>query len=158
MHLHSTIVAFRRIRVETLCTFATIGHLLQRWTKRAGLVAIKARQAALEACKPGSDEAGQSAPRKLYQRSRKVAHYVLMRSQGACESCERPAPFMKKDGTPYLEPHHVNRLTDGGLDHPRYVAAVCPSCHREIHSGVNGAIVNDRLKRRLEAIEGDVGR
>lgn len=113
-----------------------------------------ARLAALDACKPGSGDVGQSAPRKLYQRSRKVAHYVLMRAQGTCESCEKPAPFMKKDGTPYLEPHHVNRLSDGGLDHPRYVGAVCPSCHREIHSGVLGGLVNARLKRRLEAIEG----
>jgi 5-methylcytosine-specific restriction protein A len=112
-----------------------------------------ARLAALAACKPSSDDLGQSAPRKIYQRSRKVAHYVLMRAEGECESCERPAPFMKKDGTPYLEPHHVNRLSDGGLDHPRYVGAVCPSCHREIHSGVHGALVNERLKRRLEVIE-----
>ncbi|RON23139.1 HNH endonuclease [Pseudomonas brassicacearum] len=112
-----------------------------------------ARVAALAACKPGSDELGQSAPRKIYQRSRKVAHYVLMRAEGSCESCEKPAPFMKKDGTPYLEPHHVNRLSDGGLDHPRYVGAVCPSCHREIHSGVHGVLVNERLKQRLEAIE-----
>jgi len=112
-----------------------------------------ARLAALAACKPSSDDLGQSAPRKIYQRSRKVAHYVLMRAEGECESCEKPAPFMKKDGTPYLEPHHVNRLSDGGLDHPRYVGAVCPSCHREIHSGVHGTLVNERLKQRLEVIE-----
>ncbi|MBV4476520.1 HNH endonuclease [Pseudomonas botevensis] len=112
-----------------------------------------ARLAALAACKPTSDDLAQSAPRKIYQRSRKVAHYVQMRAQGVCESCERPAPFMKKDGTPYLEPHHVNRVSDGGLDHPRYVGAVCPSCHREIHSGVHGALVNERLKQRLEVIE-----
>lgn len=113
-----------------------------------------ARLAALAACKPENDESGQSAPRKIYQRSRKVAHYVLMRAQGLCESCLKPAPFRKKDGTPYLEPHHVNRLSDGGLDHPRYVGAVCPSCHREIHSGEHGTSVNNRLKLRLEAIEG----
>ncbi|VVO06975.1 MULTISPECIES: HNH endonuclease [Pseudomonas] len=112
-----------------------------------------ARLAALAACKPSSDDLGQSAPRKIYQRSRKVAHYVLLRADGTCESCDKPAPFMKKDGTAYLEPHHVNRLSDGGLDHPRYVGAVCPSCHREIHSGVHGALVNERLKQRLEAIE-----
>ncbi|MBJ7370610.1 HNH endonuclease [Pseudomonas moraviensis] len=113
-----------------------------------------ARLVAVAACKLSSDGFGQSAPRKIYQRSRKVSFYVLMRAQGICESCEMPAPFLKKDGTPYLEPHHVNRLSDGGLDHPRYVAAVCPSCHREIHSGVHGALVNQRLKLRLEAIEG----
>lgn len=113
-----------------------------------------ARIAALAACKPVTDSMYQSAQRKIYQRSRKVAHYVLMRAKGSCESCDKPAPFFKKDGTPYLEPHHVNRLSDGGLDHPRYVGAVCPSCHREIHSGVNGTSLNEQLKQRLVAIEG----
>lgn len=112
-----------------------------------------ARLAALAACKLGSDGLGQSAPRKIYQRSRKVVHYVLMRADGVCESCEKQAPFLKKNGTPYLEPHHVNRLSDGGLDHPRFVGAVCPSCHREIHSGMQGASMNEKLKRRLEKIE-----
>ena len=112
-----------------------------------------ARLAALEACKASNGDLGQSAPRKIYQRSRKVAHYVLMRADGICESCEKPAPFKRMDGTHYLEPHHVNRLSDGGLDHPRYVAALCPSCHREIHSGVGGYLKNAKLKRRLELIE-----
>lgn len=112
-----------------------------------------ARLAAFAACKPCNDNPIQSASRTIYQRSRKVAHYVLMRASGLCESCEKPAPFVKKDGTPYLEPHHVNRLSDGGLDHPRFVGAVCPSCHREIHSGVNGAMMNERLKKRLVKIE-----
>jgi len=112
-----------------------------------------ARLAAFAACKPSNDDVRHSAPRKIYQRNRKVSHYVLMRAKGECESCEKPAPFLKKDGTPYLEPHHVNRVSDGGLDHPRYVGAICPSCHREIHSGVHGALLNERLKQRLVAIE-----
>lgn len=113
-----------------------------------------ARLAALAACKPVTDEAPRSAPRNLYQRSQKVARYVAMRAKGLCECCQKPAPFLKRDGTPYLEPHHVNRLSDGGLDHPRYVGAVCPSCHREIHSGMHGASLNEELKQRLIAIEG----
>ncbi|WP_372439075.1 HNH endonuclease, partial [Pandoraea sputorum] len=72
---------------------------------------------------------------------------------GRCESCEKPAPFTKKDGSPYLEPHHVNRLSDGGLDHPQFVGAVCPNCHREIHSGVDGAKLNEQLKTYLKSIE-----
>nr|WP_242483006.1 hypothetical protein [Pseudomonas sp. TH10] len=55
-----------------------------------------ARLAALAACKLGSDGLGQSAPRKIYQRSRKVVHYVLMRADGVCESCKKQAPFLKK--------------------------------------------------------------
>lgn len=112
-----------------------------------------ARQAAIAACTPGTTEPGQSAPRKIYQRSRKVTHYVLMRAKGTCECCLKPAPFIKKDGTPYLEPHHVNRLSDGGLDHPRYVGAICPNCHRKIHSGMDGASINQQLKEHLQAIE-----
>lgn len=112
-----------------------------------------ARHAAIAACTPGTTEPGQSAPRKIYQRSRKVAHYVLMRAKGICECCLKPAPFLKKDGNHYLEPHHVNRLSDGGLDHPRYVGAICPNCHREIHSGIDGVSLNQQLKERLQAIE-----
>ncbi|HEK1685308.1 TPA: HNH endonuclease [Pseudomonas putida] len=112
-----------------------------------------ARLAALAACKPVIDAPGKSAPRTLFQRSRKVAHYVLMRARGKCESCGEQAPFVKKDGTPYLEPHHVNRLSDGGLDHPCYVGAICPTCHREIHSGVDGAIRNELLKKYLREVE-----
>ncbi|MEE1926416.1 HNH endonuclease signature motif containing protein [Pseudomonas sp. 148P] len=112
-----------------------------------------ARQAAIAACTPGATEPGQSAPRKIYQRSRKVAHYVLMRADGICECCLKPAPFLKKDGGYYLEPHHVNRLSDGGLDHPRYVGAICPNCHREIHSGMHGESLNHQLKERLKTIE-----
>ncbi|WP_200603895.1 HNH endonuclease [Pseudomonas sp. S44] len=105
-----------------------------------------ARLAALAACKPAIEDPKKSAPRTLFQRSHKVAHYVMMRARGKCESCGERAPFVKKDGTPYLEPHHVNRLSDSGLDHPCYVGAVCPTCHREIHYRMDGAIRNDLLK------------
>lgn len=113
----------------------------------------EARIAAFAACKPVTNTIDQSAHRKIYQRNRKVTHYVLMRAKGLCESCGKPAPFMKKDGTPYLEPHHVNRLSDGGLDHPRYIGAICPACHREIHSGILGTIKNEKLKKQLKLIE-----
>jgi hypothetical protein len=39
---------------------------------------------------------------------------------------------------PNLEPHHIRRLADGGPDHPRWVAALCPTCHRRVHHGVDG--------------------
>jgi hypothetical protein len=38
-----------------------------------------------------------------------------------------------------LEPHHIRRLGDGGPDDPRFMGAVCPNCHREIHHGDNAA-------------------
>lgn len=63
------------------------------------------------------------------------------------------APFMRSNGEPYLEPHHTRRLADGGPDHPRWVGAVCPTCHREIHHGQSGRTKNDQLQKKLALIE-----
>lgn len=98
-------------------------------------------------------KAHEGAPRTAYERSREVRAYVLARANGACECCERPAPFVRTDGSPYLEPHHTRRVSDGGPDHPRWVGAICPTCHRQIHHGRDGQAVNARLEERLRKIE-----
>lgn len=88
-------------------------------------------------------------------RNEAVRVYVQRRAEGVCECCELPAPFSRPNGTPYLEPHHIRRLADGGPDHPRWVAAICPNCHRRIHSGVDGDALNRKLANKLGKIEGD---
>ena len=90
---------------------------------------------------------------QTYRRSEAIKLYVRMRAKGICELCKTPAPFMTKKGEPYLEPHHTTRLADGGPDHPRYVGAICPTCHRRIHSGADGEAFNHRLSTYLETIE-----
>lgn len=97
-----------------------------------------------------SSEASQS----WYQRSEAVKRYVLARAAGTCEACLLPAPFTKKDGSPYLEPHHTRRLADEGPDHPAWVGAICPNCHRRIHSGGDGESWNESLQVRLSVLEG----
>jgi 5-methylcytosine-specific restriction enzyme A len=87
-----------------------------------------------------------TAKRNVYERSREIRAYVLARANGHCEACSRPAPFVTISGTPYLEPHHIRRLGDGGPDDPRFMGAVCPNCHREIHHGANGPSINERLQ------------
>ncbi len=119
----------------------------------SGTSLTEARQLAYAAAESGSTGEGNSALRTVYRRSRRIADYVLRRSGGICESCKNPAPFLKMNGAPYLEPHHVNRLSDGGLDHPRYIGAICPACHREIHHGLNGKMKNDALKNYVASIE-----
>ena len=89
------------------------------------------------------------------QRSTAVKIYVLRRAEGVCEGCNQPAPFKRPDGRAYLEPHHIRRLADSGPDHPRWVAALCPNCHRRVHHGADGAIFNQVLASKIAALEPD---
>lgn len=63
-----------------------------------------------------------------------VVEFALRRARGSCELCEQPAPFLKPDGEPFLEVHHIEWLAKGGPDTVDNVAALCPNCHRLMHS------------------------
>lgn len=91
--------------------------------------------------------------RNIYQRSRDVRNYVLMRAAGDCEGCKSPAPFIRKNGSPYLEPHHIRRVSDGGPDDPAFVIALCPNCHRRVHAGQDGVAYNEILSAKMPDIE-----
>jgi 5-methylcytosine-specific restriction protein A len=56
-------------------------------------------------------------------------------------------------GSPYLEPHHIRRISDGGPDDPRFMGAVCPNCHREIHFGLRGDEKNAALLANVQLKE-----
>jgi 5-methylcytosine-specific restriction protein A len=93
------------------------------------------------------------ARRNVYLSSGDLKVYVLRRSDGACEGCEQPAPFITIAGHPYLEPHHTRRLSDGGPDEYHHVIALCPTCHRRVHHGADGSTYNEQLVSRLKTIE-----
>jgi 5-methylcytosine-specific restriction protein A len=111
------------------------------------------RRRAYKAIKPASKPDPKSTKSSYHERSKAVRDYVLARAAGICESCERPAPFRRKNGWPYLESHHTRRRSDGGPDDPRHVGGICPSCHREIHYGVDGDDMNLKLVRRVKSLE-----
>ncbi|WP_456386557.1 HNH endonuclease [Profundibacter sp.] len=57
-------------------------------------------------------------------------------ANGICEGCGNNAPFIsKKDGTPFLEVHHVKPLAEEGDDTVENTLALCPNCHRKSHFG-----------------------
>lgn len=87
---------------------------------------------------------------KVYQRDKEVAEYGIRRANGKCDLCTDLAPFLKSDGTPYLEAHHVIWLSRGGEDTIENIVAVCPNCHRKLHVCDNRQDV-EKLKKRLIA-------
>ena len=73
----------------------------------------------------------------VYLRNPDVRATVLLRANGTCEGCTKPAPFFKRsDGTPFLEVHHRIPLAEKGRDTVANAIALCPNCHREAHHGV----------------------
>jgi len=90
-------------------------------------------------------------------RNETIKHYALVRSKGVCEGCGKPAPFIAKNGKPYLEVHHIVALSGGGADSPDNVAAVCPNCHRRVEFGEDADEFNEQILERITQKETDLG-
>ncbi len=101
-------------------------------------------------------EGAKTTSRSVYARSHDVKTYVVARAAGRCEGCNQVAPFERPDGSPYLEPHHIRRVSDGGPDHPAFVIALCPNCHRRVHAGADGSAYNQQLLELMPTIESGV--
>jgi 5-methylcytosine-specific restriction enzyme A len=114
------------------------------------------RRRAIAAAKPKAGKR-QGAARSYRERSDAVRDYVLARANGKCECCLQDAPFTRSSGAPYLEPHHTHRLADDGPDDPRFVAGICPTCHRRIHHGADGHSVNLKVRQTILALEEALG-
>ncbi len=70
---------------------------------------------------------------------------ALARAKDQCEmpNC-KSLLFQRDDDRSYLEVHHILPLGEGGDDTLINAAALCPSCHRELHFG------KLRLKKRAQ--------
>jgi len=95
------------------------------------------------------------ARREVWQRTRSavIAQYALCRSRGICEGCKHPAPFMRRNGQPYLEIHHICAIGAGGADHPLNVAAVCPNCHSRVTHGKDSDDYNAQIAQNVKSVE-----
>lgn len=80
---------------------------------------------------------------KRFVRDPNVIAWVLVTAAGRCEACGDPAPFLRDDGEPYLEVHHVRPLGEGGPDSSDNAVGICPTCHRRFHHGAD----KDRYRR-----------
>ncbi len=87
-----------------------------------------------------------------YDRNIYVSEYTKRRANGKCELCEERAPFNNKNGEPYLESHHIIWLSKGGMDTLDNTVALCPNCHRKMHSlNLKGDI--EKLKEKVKKYE-----
>jgi len=87
------------------------------------------------------------------ERDPDVVAWVLDAANGTCECCVSAAPFVRaKDGTGYLEVHHVKTLGDGGSDTTENAVALCPNCHRELHYGINSADLVQQLYAKVSRL------
>lgn len=112
------------------------------------------RQRALQQTSGTADSAARQVV--VRERSRAIRAYILRRANGICEGCGSPAPFKTPSGMPYLEPHHIRRLSDGGPDHPAWVAALCPNCHAKAHYSKSREAFNRTLASTVSAKESEL--
>jgi hypothetical protein len=91
------------------------------------------------------DEKPQKRPviSNQYQRNPHVVALAKKIAEGYCQLCEMEAPFVDKDGNPFLEVHHIKPLAEGGADTIKNAVALCPNCHRKMH---NLAQNSDKVK------------
>jgi len=99
-----------------------------------------------------------SSKSKYFKTSSYINAYAKKRANGICEKCKNEAPFINQQGEPFLEVHHIGKLSDGGADHPLNVAAICPNCHREAHKSKNHVEFNEKLKEIIKEKERKTGR
>lgn len=69
-----------------------------------------------------------------YIRDPIIAEIAKRKAKGKCQLCCLNAPFTDKFGKPYLETHHIDWLSTGGEDTVENTIALCPNCHRKMHS------------------------
>ncbi|MFS2034960.1 HNH endonuclease [Polaromonas sp. CT11-55] len=96
-----------------------------------------------------NDPKKRSVTSNVYDRSATVRSDVLLRAMGHCELCKAPG-FKLKNGSIFLETHHVIPLSEGGKDAKNNVVALCPNHHREAHYGSQWAEIRQFLLRHLQ--------
>lgn len=83
---------------------------------------------------------------KQFERNPNITELAKRRANGICQLCHSRAPFITKQGDPFLETHHIIPLGQGGKDTIENTVALCPNCHRKMHA-LNLKDDKDRLIR-----------
>lgn len=80
-----------------------------------------------------TDKTQKTVQTSLSIRSVYIKEFARKVANGICQLCDNKAPFLDKQGKPFLEVHHIHYLSKGGSDTIDNVVAICPNCHRKVH-------------------------
>jgi len=89
-----------------------------------------------------------------YVRDQRVRDLVLRRARGVCEECGERG-FLKQNGRPYLETHHVISLSEQGPDEPHNVIALCANDHRRAHYASDWKELQSKFLAKLQKYRTD---
>jgi 5-methylcytosine-specific restriction protein A len=125
---------------------------LKELTERVALARKRIRKS--KPLPPIGQEVASRSPAKndRFVRDPEVIAWVLEEAAGNCENCDKPAPFLKMDGEPFLEVHHVRPLGEGGPDTIDNAAACCPNCHRQLHFGADKGDLRLKLISKVKRL------
>lgn len=87
----------------------------------------------------------------VLSRDRGVRMQALRRAKGHCQLCGAPG-FKTAAGQTYLETHHVQPLSEGGVDEIWNVVALCATDHRRAHFSAERDAVRLKLLALLKPV------
>ena len=122
-----------------------------RKTKVRALTKAELRARAKESSK--KEVSSRNVLSTTYVRDQNIAEYAKEWAEGICQLCGETAPFKDRNGSPYLESHHIIWLADGGSDSIDNTIALCPNCHRKMHVINDQADVNALLEKARKNLE-----
>lgn len=123
------------VRLREMARFDEMPLSLDDQVKKALADAPESR--ALRLRQAGTMPEQQIVLARVFKRNPDVIAEALVIANGVCQGCHQVAPFLRKDGRPYLEVHHRQPLGEGGADTVENAIALCPNCHRERHYGAS---------------------
>jgi len=62
---------------------------------------------------------------------------AILNVKSKCQMCHMDASIEGKNGSDFLEIHHIRKLSSGGEDSLSNIAVLCPNCHKTVHARMN---------------------
>lgn len=106
----------------------------------------------------------QNSSKRLYKTDSKLKNKVLMDNDYKCEIDPSHKTFLKQNGDPFMEGHHLIPMKaqkdfEVNIDRTENIICICPNCHRAVHHAnrdVKFEILEKLFSRRKKLFR-DVG-